>query len=136
MSLIPKSVEKTDGVKVDGAPVVGRVCDLTTKLDGPYVDETILSYDETHHAFTVKVVPVGGRLPIVQNLITFRLKDLGHNQTEMTWDSNIQLKTVGKLLSPLLKKGLSKNLSDQMDELKYYVENGEPHPRKVAKLKQ
>ncbi|MCP4416547.1 MAG: SRPBCC family protein, partial [Chloroflexi bacterium] len=28
MSLIPKSVEMTDGVMADGAPMVGRVCDL------------------------------------------------------------------------------------------------------------
>ncbi len=136
MSSIPKSVKKTDGGMVDGAPMVGRVCDLTTKPDGPYVDETIISYDEEQHAFTVKVVPVGGKIPIIQNLITFRLKDLGNNQTEMTWDSNIELKTVGKLLSPVLKKGLSKNLLDQMDELKFYVENNQPHPRKLAQLKQ
>lgn len=133
MSLIPKSVEKVDGVTVDDAPMVGRVCDLTTKPDGPYVDETIVAYDEERHAFTVKVVPVGGKLPIIQNLITFSLKDLGNNQTEMIWDSDIELKTVGKLLSPVLKKGLSKNLSEQMDELKYFVENNKPHPRKVAK---
>lgn len=136
MSLIPKSVEKVDGLAVDGAPMVGRVCDLTTKPNGPYVDETIIAYDATQSAFTVKVVPVGGRLPIIQNLITFSLKDLGNNRTEMTWDSDIELKTAGKLLSPLLKRGLSKNLSEQMDELKYYVENNQPHPRKLAALKQ
>ena len=56
MSLIPKSVEKIDGVMADGAPMVGRVCDLTTNPDGPYVDETILSYSEARHAFTVRVV--------------------------------------------------------------------------------
>ena len=136
MSSIPKSVEKTDGVKVDGAPMVGRVCDLTTDPNGPIVDETILSYDEASHTFSVEVVPEGGRIPIVKNNITFSLSDLGNDQTEMVWDSNVELKLIGKILSPILRAGLSKNLSGLMDELKYYVENNKPHPNKLAKLQQ
>ncbi len=134
MSTIPKSVEKVEGVKADGAPMVGRVCDISTKPDGPTVDETIVSYNENQHKFTVRVVPQGGRIPVVQNMITFSLRDMGNNQTEMTWDSDVELKTIGKIVSPLLKVGLSKNLGDLMDDLKYYVENGQPHPRKLAAM--
>ena len=133
MSVIPKSVEKIEGEKIEGAPMTGRICDLSTKPNGPQVDETILSYDEKTHDMKVRVVPVGGKVPVVQNEIVFSARDLGDGKTRVIWDSNIELKPIGKILYPVLKAGLNKGFNDQLEELKFFVENGQPHPRKVAK---
>jgi len=38
---------------------------------------------------------------------------------------------LGFLMTPLIKKGLSKAALEIAEELKYYLENGTPHPRKV-----
>ncbi len=38
---------------------------------------------------------------------------------------------LGFLLSPLIKKGMGKSATEIAEDLKYYAENGIPHPRKV-----
>ena len=129
MSVIPKSVEKTDGVVLEDAPMVGRLCDLSTKPNGPYVDETITSFEPHNYRFKVYVQPVGGNIPVVDNRITFSLEQVDAHIIEMRWDSDISLKTAGKLLYPVIKAGLTKGLRNQMEEFKYFVENDAPHPR-------
>lgn len=134
MASIPYSQEMTDGIIYESAPMVGRVCDLSTKPDGPIVEETITFYDETLHRMDVKVVPKNGKIPVQQNQLEMTVNALNKNLTEVIWDADIELKTVGKFLYPVLKAGLSKSFVELLEELKYFVEQGVPHPRKMKKL--
>ena len=134
MATIPKSVEKTDAPKLEGASMAGRICELSTKPNGPYVDELITKYDNENHLLNVTVVPKNASLPIVQNKLESSLKQLGNDKTEVILDVDIELKTIGKILSPVVKGALAKGFDELLEELKYYVEEGKPHPRKVKKI--
>lgn len=39
---------------------------------------------------------------------------------------------IGFLMTPIIKKGIKNSASEIAEELKYYVENGKPHPRKLV----
>jgi hypothetical protein len=41
---------------------------------------------------------------------------------------------LGMLMTPLIKKGLEKSAIEIAEELKCYVKNGCPHPRKIKSL--
>lgn len=130
MAVIPKSIEKIDGDKVNGAPMEGRICDLSHNPNGAKVDETILKYNDQDY----KVVPFKGKIPIKQNIINFYAYQLANDKTEVVYDSDIALKTAGKLIYPALKLTLKKNFKEQMEDLKCYVETGIPHERKLSQL--
>ena len=131
MSVVPKSYQIESGHTVENAPMVGRICELTSKANGPFAEETITFYDGVNRTMKVNVVPKNGKLPIVQNNLVISAKGINNHQSEVTWDSDVELKTIGKILKPVLKAGLNKSFNDLLVELKYYVETGQPHPRKV-----
>ena len=130
MSVVVSSREKTEGHATEGASMVGRYCDLTDRENGPIADETITHYDPVARRLSIHVMPRNGKLPIEQNNATYTLKELENGHTQVIMDSDLDLKTSGKLLYPVLKAGLNKGFQEQLEELKHYVETGEPHPRK------
>jgi len=130
MAAVPVSYKKDRGNTAPNAPMVGRICELTRKPDGPIADETITVFDKDSMILGINVVPRNGNIPVEQNHATYAVKELAHNSTQVSLDSNIELKTKGKLLYPALKIGISKSFKEQLQELKYFVEEGKPHPRK------
>ena len=54
------------------------------------------------------------------------------SSTEVSMRANLVLNWFpGSLLAPFLKLAIGKVLKEALEELKYYVETGEPHPRKL-----
>lgn len=137
MSTVPKSYTLEEGQKADGSDIVGRVCELSDKGDqGVVAHETITFRDNPNHNFKVEIVPKnGGILPVIKNNLDIKAKSLSEDKTEVIWTSDVELKPLGKILSPILKLGLNKGFDNILEELKYYLEKGIPHPRKVAKMK-
>ena len=135
MAAVPKSYHKTDGTKIADAPMIGRVCEFTTKSNGLFADETILAYDEANQSMTVEVVPKNTPkvFPIQKNIVIMSVNSLGQNQSEVVWVSKPILKRYTGFLSPVLKMGLGKGFGEILEELKYFAEEGKPHPRKVKK---
>lgn len=57
------------------------------------------------------------------------------DKTNVVLEFNMEPKGfLGWLLSPLIKKGMGKSANEIAEDLKYYVENGTPHPRKLKKV--
>lgn len=81
----------------------------------------------------IKVVPQNVPLPLKYNTLLSSLKEVSKNQTEIILDVNPTINWVGYLLYPILKKGLSKSFDELLEELKYFLEKGQQHPRKLAK---
>jgi hypothetical protein len=54
--------------------------------------------------------------------------------TKLILDFEIKFKGIGGILSPIVKKKLGKVGDELLEELKYYVENGTPHPRKMKAM--
>jgi carbon monoxide dehydrogenase subunit G len=134
MSAVPKSHKIIEGDSVEDSPMVGRVCELSTKADGPFADERITYYNEENMELHIRVVPKNGKIPVKENNVVMKVKSVGVGQSEVSWSSDIDLKTVGKVLYPMLKMGLTKAFNELLEELKYFVEEGKPHPRKLAKI--
>ncbi len=130
MSAIPRSDRKHSGNAADNAPMIGRICELSTRPNGPIADETITLFDREKYRLGINVIPRNGKIPVEQNNAIYQLKALGDNETSVEMTSDIQLKTAGKVLYPVLKAGVGKSFAEQLEELKYYLENGKPHPRK------
>ncbi|GAB5557402.1 MAG: hypothetical protein SchgKO_16150 [Schleiferiaceae bacterium] len=134
MSAVPHSYEIVDGDTVQNSPMVGRVCELSDKPNGPIADERISLFDAQSKVLHVEVVPQNAPLPIVKNHLELSLLKEGAEETRVNLAADIQLTTAGKVVSPVLKLGLAKAFDELLEELKYFVENGMPHPRKQKKL--
>ena len=112
----------------------GRVCQIQNKPDGLTAVENITRFDRDNHVLQFEVFPKakkGPGLPVVKNTITVTLEPQG-NQTKVIWHSKVELKLLGKLLSPLLRLGLGKFFTDVLDDLKVFAETGAPSERKLA----
>ena len=137
MASVPKSYGKNVGQQFEGAKSSGRVCELDANPDGIKASERFLAYDETNKTCTVEVslLNTPALVPILRNVLNFSVKESGQNQSAVTWIVTPQLKPFASLLYPLtyplIKFGLGMFMGQITGELKYFVENGEPHPRKV-----
>jgi len=132
MASVHRSYAKTEGVFAKTAPMQGRICHLSSSDSKNMVDETIIEFDERGHIFRFEVVPFNmpAIFPFHKNNISITMTDLEGGGTKMRWDMDVNLRLAGFLLYPLVKVGLSKGFDNILDELKFYVENGHPHPRK------
>jgi len=134
LSQVPTSYAHTKGEKVEHAPCNGRVCELTSKKDGPYAEENITLFDKQNFKLGIEVKIHNTNMPVEVNNALAQLVPQG-NTTLVKWSNDTSLKFTGKLLSPLIRMGFSKNFKEILEELKYFCENDQPHPRKLEKLK-
>ncbi|PCJ64873.1 MAG: hypothetical protein COA58_11405 [Bacteroidetes bacterium] len=93
------------------------------ELDKFDPDKYILSYHIS------KGIP-----PIAKTAIgNWSLKSLGENKTTVIIEFEVDPKNfIVSLLTPIIKKKLSTAAREIAEELKYYLENDKPHPRKEA----
>ena len=132
MAAVPKSYVYENDRAADGAPVSGRVCELSTKEDGLKVEEVISHFDDEAMSFTIEVTPTkGGVIPIHKNVVEISLSEPRPGVTEVHWNSTPDLKPAGYVAYPMLKMGFGRAFGQILEELKYFVENDRPHPRKL-----
>lgn len=63
----------------------------------------------------------------------WKLSKTGDNQCRMNIHFILETKGIlGFILSPVISKKIGKASTEIAKELKYYMENGKPHPRKLA----
>jgi hypothetical protein len=136
MAGVPNSVGKDNGKQFEGASSTGRVCDLNHKPRGPKATESFLAYNEEEKSCTVLIeflnTPIG--FPLVQNVADFSLSERGENKSVVTFTVTSTLRPIGFILYPILKLGFRTFVKQIMQELKFYVENETPHPRKVKAI--
>ena len=123
MSFVKNSYALEQPAKLDDAPMAGRVCRFGDDENATYAEEIITRYDAQNRTIEFTVIPKNaGFLPIVQNKVKIKVDAVGANKSQVTWVSEPELKTFGKLISPLLKFGLGKSFNDVLNELKGYCE--------------
>jgi polyketide cyclase/dehydrase/lipid transport protein len=134
MASVQRSYAKSERAIAKNAPMHGRICHLSSSDTKNMVDETIAEFDESHHIFRFEVVPLNmpAIFPFHKNKVVITMTKLADGGTEMRWDLDVHLRLAGLLLYPLVKVGLSKGIDNIIGELKFYVENGHPHPRKKS----
>ena len=132
MASVSHSFAQTNGDKFDGAHSEGHICELSLDGKGMKASEKFLAYDENNKTATVQVdfVNTPFIFPVKFNTLDFSIHEIGTDKSEMTWVFQSNIKPLGLLLWPLLRLGFGKFVGDIMEELQYFVETGNPHPRK------
>lgn len=126
MADVIKSYAKKEGNIVDGATMSGRICEVSEKPNGMYLDETITAVDKVNYSISLEIKPTNAPLllPIKRNILNVSFKSLKENQTQLIWNASPELKVHGYLLYPLLKVGIGKMHQTILDEFKYFAETG------------
>ena len=137
MASVNHSFAKSNGESFEGSQSEGRVCELSSDGKGLKASEQFLAYNEENKTATVRIdfLDAPSFFPVKFNTLYFSLKDIDGGKSEMTWEFRSDIKSFGYLLWPLLRLGFGKFIGDIMGELKFYVENGTPHPRKIKAMK-
>jgi len=126
---ISKSVVNTNAPKVNNSPVGGRLCETSIGK----ISEEFTAYDEEKMTFSFKGVITS---KMFSNVIsTNTVTAIDENTSKVTVTPNIDLKTFGILMYPLIKMNLSKLINEVLIDLKYFAENDKPSPEKLATQK-
>ena len=113
-----------------GAPCSKRVCHTNNGMGG--FTETLTRYDEMEHviAYTAKGDKMPGFVKHVEN--TWKITSISPSQTK------VRMHVVMKVSFPfnimmgwMMKMQFKKVMKQSLDDLNFFAENGEPHPRKI-----
>lgn len=124
MNFVTKSYPLNEIEQNPKFPVVGRVCEFSEDPNGLKAKEKILTYSEQDMRFSFNVIPINAPsfFPIKENLVTMSVVALSDQESQVSWESEIHLSPLGVALYPILKRGLSKNFSGVMKDLKKHLE--------------
>ncbi len=123
---VSHSIANDKLASVNNSPVGGRFCDTSFGK----ISEEFTAYDDAKKTFSFKGVFDSRMFKSVIN--TSGLTSIDENTTEVSFGPNIELSFIGTLMYPMIRMMLSKAVDVILDDLKYYVENGKPSPRKLA----
>jgi carbon monoxide dehydrogenase subunit G len=136
MASVPHSYAKTNGEEFEGAQSAGRVCELDSKPGSMQASERFLAYDEAKKTCTVRIDFVNPPFlfPIIHNTLEFSVVETGKGRSHMKWDFESRIKPLAYVIWPLIRIGFGVFVGQIAQELKHYLENDAPHPRKVKAL--
>ena len=134
MGPIPRSYAIGEGNGNNGAPMKGRMCDLTNKPNGAQVKELISHYSEQDKTLAFDVFPVNNPaiVPIKQNSVWMSVRAIDDNRSEVTWIASPQLKAMAYLFYPLLRIVFPAAFSKLLKGLKVYAEQTLPDSAPVV----
>ena len=131
-SAIAASKVNVNATVPDGAQVGGRVCVVPGFND---IRETFTAYDEANKTFTYAAAGLPFFITSAHNSWVVRAIDA--NTTHVSFRGDVKLLPVlGWVLSIPFRLRLNRILQNTIEELKYYVETGNAHPRKLQRLAQ
>ncbi len=122
------SSSTAEGEPVGDSPIGSR----KLKASGLTFSEKLVHFNNAERAFTYEVVG----LPFVVSSAKNEWKFTETNGTA-TLQMHLRLQTAtgfGWILNGLLRKNLTKEMGKLHQEFKYFMENGEVHPRKAKEM--
>lgn len=131
MAGVGNSVEITDGHRAQNAPAIGRMAEIAIN-PGTFMDEKIIAYDSDDMSLTMNTTLINVKGPLNGYDTEIKVRSLGDKKSEVIWSSNASFGLLGYPLYFVIKKGLSGGFFRGLEELKYFVETGVPHERKLA----
>ncbi|MEM6436919.1 MAG: SRPBCC family protein [Cyanobacteria bacterium P01_D01_bin.115] len=114
------------------APVEGRVCNL---YGGGRTVERFVELDDSKYTFVYEITE---GLPgfVISARNTWIHEAIAGNKTQLTMRVVMRVKgLLGRIMQCPMKLQMGKVLSNAQEELKHYIETGQPHPRKRKKMK-
>ena len=114
---------------LEGASCNNRACDTTS---GKFQEE-IRIFDPKNHTLEYEAIE-GFPFFVDKAVNNWQLSQLG-NQTKVNMRLTVETKgLVGAIMSPMMKMQMNKIIATVLDDLKHYVETGEPSPSKAREL--
>lgn len=127
-SSVLESYGKPVTASTNKAPFAGRKCQTT--LGG--FNEDIVTYDEQKMKLAYSAT--GDKMPFfVKQLVNnWSITPVNANRSRIDMRLEMDLLPVFNLImAPMMKMQMGKVLEESIEELKYFVETGKPHPRKL-----
>jgi Polyketide cyclase / dehydrase and lipid transport len=122
-SAIPSSVRTSTGD--------GRACEGVLGIE--QVTERLIAYDDDERTLTY-VADRGMPRYVTTAVNTWRVETLGDNRARVAVSARLEMAGAARLLLPLLRVPLAFVGRRTLAELKHYVEQGRPTPRKRRQL--
>lgn len=127
-SVVHASQAQNNGLVPQNAPCSGRIC--TTEIGS--LKETFIYYDEPGKSLSYSARKEKTPFFVKQMSNTWTVTPVGNSKCKVDMCIKISLLPVFNLvMTPMMRiqmGGIGKNL---IEELKYFAENGVPHPRKL-----
>ena len=118
------------GPKISGQVCESRVCDIQGM---GRIREKLLEFEPSSFALTYQVIE-GFPFFVRRGVNRWTLSAEG-NRTRVRSNAEITTKgLIGTLMLPMMKMQMRGLMRKTFDDLKFYVENGVPHPRKQGAL--
>lgn len=98
------------------------------------IKEKLLIYSEADHKISYQVYE-GMPKMVKYAANTWKLTDLGNGTTKL--EMQIEMKTgglMGSMMKGMMRRKMTKMSKQIAEEFQYYVENGNPHPRKIKSI--
>ena len=115
--------------ELSGELDIGGVRALET-AGGP-VKQQLTSFDPEQHSLAYKAI-AGSPFFAKSTNVKWSLAQNTGNNAKLTVGFEIVFKGITVILTPVVKKKLGKVIDEMLQEFKFFVENGQPHPRKIA----
>lgn len=119
------------GASFNGATCSERTCEIASMGK---TQEKLLQFSNENHSLSYQVAGMPSMVKSATN--SWQLTALGEGQTKLHMRMDIQVGgLMGAMMKPMMKMKMSKMGNELVEEFKFYVEKGQPHPRKVKALK-
>lgn len=134
ISSVARSYGTNRGEQFEGATTTGRICEFKPDGNGMKVFERFVAYDEAAKTSRVRVdfIDPPRMLPMQSLSLDFSVSDDADGGSTAVWGFGAEIKPLAKIMTPVLKRGMTKAWNELAEELACYVETGAPHPRKLA----
>ena len=103
----------------------------STETTGGPTKQEVTAFNPEQHLLSYKAI---AGAPFFAKAINAKWS-LTNNQdasTKLILDFDVKFKGIAGILSPIVRKKLGKVGDELLEDFKFYVENGQPHPRKAA----
>lgn len=118
--------QANDNTSFNGSTCSERGCDVTGIGS---IKEKILEYSDAEHVLSYEVYE---GMPKMVTYMTNNWKLTSAGSDKVKLEMRMEMKTggfMGWMMKGMMKKKMSKTADQIIEEFKYYVENGNPHPR-------
>ena len=127
-----KHSEARDSKKFNGSSCSERGCDIPGMGS---IKEKLLKYSDTEHILSYQVHEgMPSMVKFMSN--TWQLHQTGTSSCKLTMKMEMETGgLMGVIMKPMMKMQMSGMAGKIVEDFKYYVENGKPHPRKLKAMK-
>lgn len=126
---VSHSEANTELPTVNSSHVGGRTC--TTSFGK--ASEEFTAYNDEERSYSFKGVFKSKMFNKVTS--SMKVDEVDENTTLVKITPALELTWLGTLMYPLIRMQISKVTDEILDDLKYFVENGTPSPKKLASQK-